>query len=153
MARGTVAWTRFHQPQWNAALIRRHVTDELLELMSLYGDVIVGGLWALLRNHTGRTPMAERQAIHRLRARGLAFRVRKDGRRYYQTLKSNDAEGLAAYRGEWQNPLRTAEPNLALDRSPSVDHDAVLARAQPLQHGRPRQGSVAAGAPRGRPSR
>jgi triphosphatase len=53
-------------------------------------------------------------ADQRLRARGLAFRVRKDGRRYYQTLKSNDAEGLAAYRGEWQNPLRTAEPNLAL---------------------------------------
>ncbi len=40
----------------------------------------------------------------RLRARGLAFRVRKDGRRYYQTLKSNDAGGLAAYRGEWQTP-------------------------------------------------
>jgi triphosphatase len=50
----------------------------------------------------------------RLRARGLAFRVRKDGRRYYQTLKSDDAEGLAAYRGEWQNPLRSAEPDLAL---------------------------------------
>jgi inorganic triphosphatase YgiF len=50
----------------------------------------------------------------RLRARGLAFRVRKDGRRYYQTLKSDDAEGLAAYRGEWQNPLRSSEPDLAL---------------------------------------
>jgi triphosphatase len=50
----------------------------------------------------------------RLRARGLAFRVRKDGRRYYQTLKSNDAGGLAAYRGEWQNPLRSSEPDLAL---------------------------------------
>jgi triphosphatase len=50
----------------------------------------------------------------RLRARGLAFRVRKDGRRYCQTLKSNDAGGLAAYRGEWQNPLRSSEPDLAL---------------------------------------
>jgi triphosphatase len=50
----------------------------------------------------------------RLRARGLAFRVRKDGRRYYQTLKSDDAAGLAAYRGEWQNPLRSAAPDLAL---------------------------------------
>ena len=47
----------------------------------------------------------------RLRARGLAFRVRKDGRRFYQTLKSDDAAGLAAYRGEWQSaPLRRAEP-------------------------------------------
>jgi inorganic triphosphatase YgiF len=53
-------------------------------------------------------------ADQRLRARGLAFRVRKDGRRYYQTLKSDDATGLAAYRGEWQNPLRTDEPDLAL---------------------------------------
>jgi inorganic triphosphatase YgiF len=53
-------------------------------------------------------------ADQRLRARGLAFRVRKDGRRYYQTLKSDDAEGLAAYRGEWQNPLRTGEPDLTL---------------------------------------
>jgi triphosphatase len=50
----------------------------------------------------------------RLRARGLAFRVRKDGRRYYQTLKSNDATGLAAYRGEWQTPLSSSEPDLAL---------------------------------------
>jgi triphosphatase len=50
----------------------------------------------------------------RLRARGLAFRVRKDGRRYYQTLKSNDAGGLVAYRGEWQTPLRSSEPDLAL---------------------------------------
>ncbi|MGH6899473.1 MAG: inorganic triphosphatase, partial [Geminicoccaceae bacterium] len=50
----------------------------------------------------------------RLRACGLAFRVRKDGRRYYQTLKSDDARGLAAYRGEWQTPLRSREPDLAL---------------------------------------
>ena len=50
----------------------------------------------------------------RLRARGLALRVRKDGRRYYQTLKSNDAGGLVAYRGEWQTPLRSGEPDLAL---------------------------------------
>ena len=50
----------------------------------------------------------------RLRARGLALRVRKDGRRYYQTLKSNDAGGLVAYRGEWQTPLRSGAPDLAL---------------------------------------
>ena len=43
-----------------------------------------------------------------------AFRVRKDGRRYNQTLKSNDAGGLVAYRGEWQTPLASSEPDLAL---------------------------------------
>jgi inorganic triphosphatase YgiF len=53
-------------------------------------------------------------ADQRLRARGLAFRVRKDGRKYQQTLKSNDAGGLVAYRGEWQTPLASAEPDLAL---------------------------------------
>ena len=53
-------------------------------------------------------------ADRRLRARGLAFRVRKDGRKYQQTLKSNDAGGLVAYRGEWQTPLASATPDLAL---------------------------------------
>jgi triphosphatase len=53
-------------------------------------------------------------ADQRLRMRGLAFRVRKDGRRYVQTLKSGDVGGLVAYRGEWQNPLASAEPDLDL---------------------------------------
>ncbi len=53
-------------------------------------------------------------ADQRLRARGLAFRVRKDGRRYVQTLKSGDIAGLVAYRGEWQTPLGSAVPDLGL---------------------------------------
>ncbi|MGH6919856.1 MAG: CHAD domain-containing protein, partial [Geminicoccaceae bacterium] len=50
----------------------------------------------------------------RLRARGLAFRVRRHGRRYVQTLKSNDTEGLVSYRGEWETPLPSSEPDLAV---------------------------------------
>jgi triphosphatase len=50
----------------------------------------------------------------RLRARGLAFRVRRHGRRYVQTLKSNDTEGLVNYRGEWETPLTSSEPDLAV---------------------------------------
>jgi inorganic triphosphatase YgiF len=50
----------------------------------------------------------------RLRARGLAFRVRRHGRRYVQTLKSNDTEGLVSYRGEWETPLVSSEPDLAV---------------------------------------
>jgi triphosphatase len=50
----------------------------------------------------------------RLRARGLAFRVRRHGRRYVQTLKSNDTEGLVSYRGEWEAPLPSSEPDLAV---------------------------------------
>ena len=53
-------------------------------------------------------------ADQRLRARGLAFRVRRDGRRYVQTLKSGDVGGLVAWRGEWQTPLGSADPDLAL---------------------------------------
>ena len=37
-----------------------------------------------------------------------------DGRRYLQTLKSDDTGGLVAYRGEWQTPLGSAEPDLGL---------------------------------------
>jgi inorganic triphosphatase YgiF len=50
----------------------------------------------------------------RLRAQGLAFRVRRHGRRYVQTLKSNDTEGLVSYRGEWETPLASSEPDLAV---------------------------------------
>jgi triphosphatase len=50
----------------------------------------------------------------RLRTRGLAFRVRKDGRRYVQTLKSDDTGGMVSSRGEWQAPLTSAEPALDL---------------------------------------
>jgi triphosphatase len=50
----------------------------------------------------------------RLRARGLAFRVRRHGRRYVQTLKSKDTEGLVSYRGEWETPLASSEPDLAV---------------------------------------
>src|SRR5918995_6576073 len=50
----------------------------------------------------------------RLRTRGLAFRVRKDGRRYVQALKSGDTGGMITDRGEWQAPLSSAEPDLAL---------------------------------------
>jgi triphosphatase len=75
---------------------------------------------AISARATGRGSSKRLEAVYydtadrRLRARGLAFRVRKDGRRYQQTLKSNDAGGLVAYRGEWQTPLASAEPDLAL---------------------------------------
>ncbi len=53
-------------------------------------------------------------ADQRLRARGLAFRVRRQGRGYVQTLKSGDTGGLVAYRGEWQTPLGSPDPDLGL---------------------------------------
>jgi inorganic triphosphatase YgiF len=50
----------------------------------------------------------------RLRARGLAFRVRRHGQSYVQTLKSNDTEGLVSYRGEWEAPLPSSKPDIAV---------------------------------------
>src|ERR687891_555392 len=50
----------------------------------------------------------------RLRAGGLAFGGGGRGRRYVQTLKSNDTEGLVSYRGEWEAPLPSSEPDLAV---------------------------------------
>ena len=48
-----------------------------------------------------------------LRARGLAFRVRADGTRFKQTLKSGD-KGQAALlkRGEWETALKNRKPKL-----------------------------------------
>ena len=49
----------------------------------------------------------------RLRRRGLTLRVRKDGRRYIQTVKAagSDTAGIMT-RGEWSSPVATAKPDL-----------------------------------------
>ena len=71
-------------------------------------------------NSTGRGVTRRLENVYydtrdqRLRARGLAFRVRRHGRSYVQTLKSNDTEGLVSYRGEWETPLASSEPDLAV---------------------------------------
>ena len=75
---------------------------------------------AICDNSTGRGVTRRLENVYydthdqRLRARGLAFRVRRHGRRYVQTLKSNDTEGLVSYRGEWETPLASSEPDLAV---------------------------------------
>ncbi|MEX2641860.1 MAG: CYTH and CHAD domain-containing protein [Acetobacterales bacterium] len=47
-----------------------------------------------------------------LRARGLSFRVRQEGRRYIQTLKSgDDVSGPVHRRGEWQVEVAGFEPH------------------------------------------
>src|SRR3546814_3474972 len=54
-------------------------------------------------------------ADRRLHRRGLALRVRRIGRRYVQTLKSDAAAGPggALRRGEWEAPVGSPEPDLA----------------------------------------
>ncbi len=51
---------------------------------------------------------------HRLRQRALALRVRKEGRRYVQTLKADGGTGAASLvRSEWQWGVRSAAPDLS----------------------------------------
>ncbi len=54
---------------------------------------------------------------HRLHKRKLAFRVRKKGRQYVQTLK-DEGDGMLR-RGEWETPVRSLEPDL--DALPNPD--------------------------------
>jgi inorganic triphosphatase YgiF len=47
----------------------------------------------------------------RLRRRGIAFRVRRDGDRFIQTVKTNDTASSAVLsRGEWEREISTAAP-------------------------------------------
>jgi triphosphatase len=68
---------------------------------------------------SGRPRTSQLDAIYydtddlRLRREGLAFRVRKNGRRFVQTLKaSGRAGGAALARGEWEAQLSSPEPDL-----------------------------------------
>ncbi|MBM3561156.1 MAG: CYTH and CHAD domain-containing protein [Alphaproteobacteria bacterium] len=57
----------------------------------------------------------------RLRGRGLALRVRKAGRKYLQSVKGEDAGAAAlARRGEWEWPLSSPTPDLALIDAPGL---------------------------------
>lgn len=82
----------------------------------------------LLREHA-RSTIRSRQLVsvyydtsdRRLTRRGIAFRVRQNGRRFIQTLKTgNVAQGAAAARGEWEVELPDARPQLAAFDDPAV---------------------------------
>lgn len=50
---------------------------------------------------------------HRLRAKGLAFRVRRHEKEHRQTLKTgDDANAAVLERGEWETPLKDDQPCL-----------------------------------------
>ena len=57
----------------------------------------------------------------RLRKRGLAFRIRRDGPRFIQTVKTGDdtAAGLFS-RGEWEGDVPSAEPQLDIIDDPEI---------------------------------
>jgi inorganic triphosphatase YgiF len=60
-------------------------------------------------------------ADRRLRANGLSLRVRKQGRKIVQTLKSAPMPGIGALvRGEWEVPVNNPRPDLATLPDPTV---------------------------------
>ena len=53
-----------------------------------------------------------------LRRRELMLRVRKRGRQFFQTVQAHDlVDGDVLERGEWEDPIKTAQPDLAAPRS------------------------------------
>lgn len=57
----------------------------------------------------------------RLRKRGLAFRIRRDGAKYIQTVKTGDTEGAGLFsRGEWEGPVPSLEPQPDIVDDPQV---------------------------------
>jgi inorganic triphosphatase YgiF len=94
-------------------IVRRHARSALRshELVSTYFDTADG----------------------RLKARGLALRVRQDGARLIQTLKAaNERDGAAADRAEWEVELPAAEPDLAAFGTPEPMELAGLDPADEL---------------------
>ncbi len=74
----------------------------------------------MLRSRSsGRARTSQLDAVYydtddlRLQGEGLALRVRKNGRRFVQTLKAtNGGDGAALARGEWEAQLSSPEPDL-----------------------------------------
>ena len=57
----------------------------------------------------------------RLRRRGLAFRIRRDGNRFIQTVKTGDTAAAAVLsRGEWEGAVPSAEPRPELVDDPEI---------------------------------
>ena len=58
----------------------------------------------------------------RLRRKNTTLRVRKQGRHYVQTLKTGiQRRGGALHRGEWESPLPSAQPDVALLAGETAD--------------------------------
>jgi inorganic triphosphatase YgiF len=70
----------------------------------------------------------------KLRRKGLMLRVRREGRRYVQTIKSSDNAGLFE-RNEWETEIAGKEPNLSKARGTALEPlltDKLRRRLKPL---------------------
>ena len=86
-------------------------------------------VWAsrLLVTRAGREAVRELETVYydtadqRLRRRGLALRVRRDGRRFVQTVKTEaDGTGGLLARGEYSCPVPSARPDLKRIADPEL---------------------------------
>jgi len=87
-------------------------------------------LWRsqVLRSTDGKAPKVKDlenvyydTADLRLRKRGLAFRIRRDGARFIQTVKTGDNIAAAVFsRGEWEGEVPSLEPQLEIIDDPEI---------------------------------
>jgi inorganic triphosphatase YgiF len=57
-----------------------------------------------------------------LRKKGLSLRVREDGDRRIQTIKSSNGHAGPVDRGEWETTVRSSRPNLAAAKGTPLEH-------------------------------
>ncbi len=71
----------------------------------------------------------------RLRRRGFTLRIREEGERLVQTLKSEPASGTGGLfqRSEWSQPVESPVPNLAAATDPAVRDAMGLIRSAELE--------------------
>ncbi len=93
-------WNRFHHPDWSFPVVRRRAREEVLDILSGLGSVLVSGGRSILWSQTYPTTQAYRSAMSRLRKQGLIVRV--DGRKDLPLLTLSDV--AKQQRPAYQNP-------------------------------------------------
>lgn len=68
-------WKAFHHPDISIPVVRRRLGTELLEMLTILGDVAAHGAWAFLQNRTYPNPRSFDQAVGRLSKQGLIVKT------------------------------------------------------------------------------
>ena len=68
-------WKVFHHPDISIPVVRRRIGTELLEMLTILGDVAAHGAWAFLQNRSYPNPRAFDQAVGRLSKQGLIIKT------------------------------------------------------------------------------
>jgi len=68
-------WKAFHHPDISLPVVQRRIGTELLEMLTVLGDVAAHGAWAFLRNRSYPNSRSFDQAIGRLSKQGLIVKT------------------------------------------------------------------------------